>query len=103
MGLYGSPALGPYKDDGQEQIKRKRTIKVSSHVIVLIVLYLLLVLNNEDKFVMTVSYVGVMSMVYFVANFAIMIYKLIKKQSVNREVIKILACMTLFAICIGLG
>lgn len=98
MGLYGSPDTGGLYTKKKEE-KKKRKIKISLQGIVLIVLYLVLILNNDDKFTMTVSFVGVMSMVYFIINFAKMIYRLIKKQSANKEVIKILICIALFTIC----
>ena len=97
MGLYGSPDTGDLYSKQKE--KKKKRIKISLQSIILIVLYLILILNNDDKLTITVSFVGVMSMVYFVINFAMMIYKLIKKQSVNKEVIKILICIVLFIIC----
>jgi len=98
MGAYGSPDTGNLYTD-EKKAKKKKNIKISAQIVILIVLYLILILNNDDKFIMTVSYVGVMAMVYFVINCAVIIYKLIKKQSVNKEVIKLLICIALFIIC----
>lgn len=98
MGLYGSPDLSNQYDNANEQ-KKKKKLKISMQSIVLGVLYLILVLTNDDKFIITVSFVGVMSMVYFAINLFMMIYKLIKKQSVNSEVIKLIICIVLFTIC----
>lgn len=100
MGLYGSPDLSKKYGNVEDlkEVKKKRKINLSMQAIILIVLYLILMINNDNKMVMTASYVGVMSMVYFAINFAMMIYKLIKKQSVNKEVIKILICIALFIV-----
>lgn len=100
MGLYGSPDLSKKYGNMEEYEKqrKKRKVAINAQVIVLILLYLILLLNNEDKLVITASYIGVLSTIYFVINFIKMIYKLIKKQSVNREVIKILICIALFVI-----
>lgn len=100
MGLYGSPDLSKKYGDIEEYEKqrKKRNIKISIQAIVLAVLYLILIINNNNKLVMTASYVGVLSIVYFIINTILMAYKLIKKQSVNREVIKILICIALFII-----
>ncbi|MBC8588098.1 hypothetical protein [Paratissierella segnis] len=100
MGLYGSPDLSKKYGDIEEyeKQKKKKSIKISIQAIVLVVMYLILIINNDNKIVMTASYVGVLSMVYFIINFIMMIYKLIKKQSVNKEVIKILICIALFII-----
>lgn len=99
MGLYGSPDTGNLYTKKEEEKKKKRKIKISLQSIFLIVLYLILILPNDDKFTMTISFIGVISMVYFLINFFLMIYKLIKKQSVNNEVIKLLICVVLFIIC----
>lgn len=101
MGLYGSPDLSNKYGDIEEYKKqrKKKKIVISTQAIVLIVLYLILMINNDNKLVMTASYVGALSIVYFIISFILLIYKLIKKQSVNKEVIKILICIALFMIC----
>ena len=99
MGLYGSPDLSKKYGDAEEyEIRKKKKVKISLQVIVLAVLYLILIINNDNRWVMTVSFVGVLSMVYFVINFIVMIFKLIKKQSVNSEVIKLFICIVLFTV-----
>ncbi len=100
MGVYGSPDLSKKQisiEEYEKQKKRKR-INISMQVVVLVVLYLILILNNDNIVVMTASYVGVLSMAYFAINFIMMIYKLVKKRSVNSEVIKLLICIVLFII-----
>ncbi len=100
MGLYGSPDLSKKYGNMEEyeKQKKKRNIRISIQTIVLIILYILLMINNDNRLVMTASYIGVLSMIYFIINFIMMVYKLIKKQSVNKEVIKILVCIALFII-----
>jgi len=101
MGLYGSPDLSKKYGSPEDikEAKKKRKLIISTQVIVLIVLYLILMVSNENRFIMTVSYIGVLSMVYFFINFAMTIVKLIKKQSVNKEVIKLFICIITFIIC----
>ena len=102
MGLYGSPDLSKKYGNMEEyeKQKKKRNIKISIQTVVLVLMYLLLIINNNDnKLVTTASYIGLLSMVYFIINFVLMIYNLIKKRSVNKQVITILICIALFAIC----
>lgn len=98
MGAYGSPDTGNLYTE-EKPIKKRKSFKISAQAIMWIVLYLILMINNNDRFVMTVSFIGVMAMVYFAINLIKMIVKLFKKQSVNSEVIKIFVCIALFIIC----
>lgn len=102
MGLYGSPDTGNlYKEE--KPIKKKRKLKFNIQAAVLIILYLIMLWAAEDKYYMTISYVGVMSIVYFLVYFIKMIIKLFKKESVNSEVIQLLIATVLIIICLVLS
>ena len=102
MGLYGSPDTGNLYTE-EKQIKKKRKLKLSIQVAVLIVLYLIMFFGAEDKYYMTIAYIGIMSVVYYVIYFIMMIIKLFKKESVNSEVIKLLVITGLIGICLALS
>lgn len=100
MGLYGSPDLSQKKPKQPDKAKR---IILTTQLATLIILYLIMFWVAEDKTEMTISYVGVMSVVYFIVYFIKMIIKLFKKESVNKEVIKILICTAIIAVCLSLS
>ena len=99
LGAYGSPDIGNLYTE-EKPIKKKRKLKFNMQVAVLIILYLIMLWAAKDKYYMTISYVGVMSIVYFLVYFIKMIIKLFKKESVNSEVIQLLIATVLIIICL---
>lgn len=105
MGLYGSPDLSKKygnAEEYKEQKKKKKTTKWI-RVIVMVLLYLMVLSAAEDKKYITISYVGMMSIIYFIINFIKMIINLIKKRSVNNNVIQLLIYTILIGICLALS
>lgn len=102
MGAYGSPDTGNLYTE-EKLIKKKRKLKFNIQVAFLIILYLIMLWVAEDKYYMTISYIGVMSIVYFLVYFIKIIIKLFKKESVNSEVIKLLITTVLIIICLVLS
>lgn len=100
MGLYGSPDLSNKygnKEEYERQQKKKKRWSISIQTVVIIGVYLFLLLGG-NVVSLTISYLGMLSMIYFVIYFVKMIYKLIKKESVNSEVIKLFICVGVFLI-----
>lgn len=105
MGLYGSPDLSKKYGSPEDikETKKKRKIIISTQFIVLGLIYLFMVLTDDDKIGLTIAYVGLVSMAYFIINFIQMIIKLFKKKSVNRNVINLIILTGIIAICMIIG
>ena len=104
MGLYGSPDVGNlYTEEKIKEEKKRRNIVIGTQTLMLAVLYILMMWVAEDRFEMTISYVGVFSIVYFVVFYIEMIINLFKKRSVRKEIRKMLICMLLITICLILS
>lgn len=105
MGLYGSPDLSKKYGDAEEykEHKKKKKTTIWIQVIVLVLLYIIVLSASEDKRYITISYVGIMSIFYFIISFIKMIINLIKNQSVNNNVTQLLIYTVLIGICLALS
>lgn len=98
MGAYGSPDTGNlYSGNDNDLLLQKKKRRLWLRI--LIALYILILIFADNKFEFIISSFGLLSVSTFIVTFIRMTINLVRKKSVNKDVIILICSIVVYIVC----